>query len=438
MVEPRVRWVPPGRRSKLGQQAVELAAECGLELDEWQQLVVESAFRRRGDRWAAFEVGVNVARQNGKGAILEALMLAWSIICRDRYVIYSAHMYDTSMEHFRRLRYLIEDNLRLSGELAATSRASGIKHAHGEEGIEFKGDRRMRFRTRSRGGGRGFSADKIVWDEAMFAPEFTHGAMLPSVSARPDAQVIYAGSAVDQQIHEHGLVFARIRERGLKGDDPTLAYFEWSVEGDNPDRVPEAVLEDQAAWAQANPALGIRIRPEAVDAEFRSMSPRTFAVERLGVGDWPRTDFLSEQIIAMSEWNELYSADSVLVDPVCLAFDVSPERRGSIAAAGASTVGGFHVEIVEDRGGTAWLPQRIVELNRTHSPRAIVCDDRGPAASLIPILQDLGVTVKTYNANEHAAACGRLVDIIREQTAAPFGFRRDPGIVANREDTTVG
>ena len=202
---------------------------------------------------------MNVARQNGKGAIIEALMLAWTYLIRDRYVIYSSHMYDTSMEHFRRLRFLIEENPKLSGELVTNTagrRRSGFRHNHGEEGIEFRDDRRMRFRTRSKGGGRGFSADKIVWDEAMFAPEFTHGAMLPTVSARPDAQVLYCGSAVDQQVHEHGAVFARIRERGMKGGDPSLAYFEWSVEGDSPDKVPEVGAGRPGGVGDREPGVG--------------------------------------------------------------------------------------------------------------------------------------------------------------------------------------
>jgi hypothetical protein len=41
---------------------------AGLILDPWQQFVLVNALGERADgRWAAFEVGVDVARQNGKG-----------------------------------------------------------------------------------------------------------------------------------------------------------------------------------------------------------------------------------------------------------------------------------------------------------------------------------------------------------------------------------
>jgi hypothetical protein len=82
-------------------------------------------------------------------------------------------------------------------------------------------------------------------------------------------------------------VFARIRERGLAATIPALAYFEWSVDDAELDDVDDEVAEDPEAWAQANPGLGIRISREHIAREQRSMDPRTFAVERLGVGDWP-------------------------------------------------------------------------------------------------------------------------------------------------------
>ena len=99
----------------------------------------------------------------------------------------------------------------------------------------------------------------------MFLPESAHGAILPTLRAGANPQVWYTGSAVDQFIHEHGVVFARVRERGLEGDDEGLAYFEWSAEGDNPEKV--EAPDDRRQWARANPGLGIRISAEHMAAE---------------------------------------------------------------------------------------------------------------------------------------------------------------------------
>jgi hypothetical protein len=48
----------------------------------------------------------------------------------------------------------------------------------------------------------------VIFDEAMFLPEVSMGSILPVISAQPDPQVWYMGSAVDQTIHEDGVSFA--------------------------------------------------------------------------------------------------------------------------------------------------------------------------------------------------------------------------------------
>ena len=46
---------------------------------------------------------------------------------------------------------------------------------------------------------------------------------------------------------------------------------------------------------------------------------------------------------------------------------------------------------------------------------AVVCNGYGPAASLVPAIEALGVEVTTVTAGEHAAACGRLVDLVERR-----------------------
>jgi hypothetical protein len=415
---PRVMWVP-GFVSSAGAEAVELCAMAGLHLDPWQALVLTNALGERPDgKWAAFEVGVNVARQNGKDAILEARELTGLFLLGERMIIHSAHMFDTSLEHFRRLLELIE------GTPDFDRRVKRVSRSHGEEGIELRGGQRIRFRTRTKGGGRGFSGDLVMLNEAMDLPEASIGALMPTMAARSmtgNPQVWYAGSAVDQQVHEHGVVFARIRERGLRGGDPSLAYFEHSAEavGDDgkallPDEVPAVLLEDEQAWAEANPGLGIRISAEHVANELRSMDGRTFAVERMGIGDWPATGG-SGGVIDVGRWDALADPGSRMVDPVCFSLDVRPDRSvATIGVAGLRADGLPHVEVVERRRGTGWVVGRIVELVGRHRPSGVFVDNQGPAGSLIADLERAGVSVTTVNATEHARACGNLFDLVEQ------------------------
>jgi hypothetical protein len=289
-----------------------------------------------------------------------------------------------------------------------------VSRSHGEEGIELFGGRRIRFRTRTKGGGRGFSCDCLILDEGMFLPESAHGALLPTLSARPNPQVWYTASAVDQFVHEHGVVLSRVRERGLRGDDPRLAYFEWSA-GDVPPEMAGDLLEDRLAWERSNPALGIRVSEEHVANECRSMDSRTFAVERLGLGDWPSTDRATATVIDVARWRTLVDGQSVLADPVCFAFDVSPDRSSaSISAAGRRPDGLFHVEVVERGKGASWVAGRVGELRDRWSPVGVWCDAMGPAASLLPQLEEFGVVVESVSARDHANACGLLFDTVQE------------------------
>ena len=403
---PRLLSVPDYRSSS-GDEAIELAELAGLHLDPWQQLVLQHALGERADgTWAALEVALVVARQNGKGSVLEARELASLFLLDEQLFIHSAHLFDTSLEHFQRILMLIEGTPELDRQVAK------VKRSHGEEAIVTRDGHRLRFRTRSAGGGRGFSCDGLALDEAMFLPEFAHGALFPTLSARPNPQIWYCGSPVDQTVHEHGLVLARLRERALAGDDPRLAYFEWSV-GGGLGELTEATLSDAAAWAAANPGLGLRISTEHVAAEMRAMDRRTFATERLGVGDWPALGDDVVRPIPLERWDRLVDASSELKDPVCFAFDVAPDRSvSSIAAAGRRPDGLAHVEIVEHRPGAGWVPGRIRELWDRHSPVAVMADGVGPAGSLIHQLELDGVAVEVVSSGDHAKACGLLADLV--------------------------
>src|SRR4051812_39799203 len=161
---PRIASIPPSS-SSAGAEAVELARMAGLHLDPWQEFALEAALGERPDgRWSAFEVGLVVSRQNGKGSVLEGRELAGLFLLGERLIIHSAHQFDTSLEAFSRLEALIADN----DEFAR--RVKKITRSHGEEGITLTNGQRIRFRTRTKGGGRGFSCDCLILDEAMILP----------------------------------------------------------------------------------------------------------------------------------------------------------------------------------------------------------------------------------------------------------------------------
>src|SRR5512135_2349968 len=93
---PRLLVEPP-RVSSAGSEAVDLAASAGLTLDDWQAYSLDVALgERRDGKWSAFEVGLVVPRQNGKGGVLEARELAGLFLFDERLILHSAHEFKTA------------------------------------------------------------------------------------------------------------------------------------------------------------------------------------------------------------------------------------------------------------------------------------------------------------------------------------------------------
>ena len=412
--EPRIKVIPEGEDHPLWDEVVEFVKRLGYELDPWQWMVLRTSLMRQGDQWAAFTVAVCAPRQNGKNSLLEVVELVKPIILGEKLLIHTAHLADTSKEAFHRLDDLLDANDWID-----------VKHiwrANGMEVIEFPGNRRIRFRTRTRGGGRGYAGcGTAIFDEAMFLPEVSMGSIMPVLSASPDPQIWYTGSAVDRETMDDGVAFARVRERALKGDTERLAYFEWSLDADTPNEVEPEEAANPDAWAATNPAFGIRIRPEYVKEEISNLDPRTFAVERLGVGDWPPTSATSS-VIDLEKWESATDTASSIVGQVAFSFDVRPDRSAtSICVAGRRADGRFHVEVVERRRGTGWVVQRLVELRAKWDTAAICCDAIGPAASLVSDLEKEGVEVTEVSAREMADACGMFYDAVEEDQLRHLG-----------------
>jgi phage terminase large subunit-like protein len=186
--------------------------------------------------------------------------------------------------------------------------------------------------------------------------------------------------------------------------------MEWSADEDRYQDDPLDVAADPYAWAQANPGLGIRLSNEHTLREHRSMARRTFATERLGIGDWPADTEEGWAVIGREAWSKLRDDSSVMDDPVAFAIDVTPDRAyAAIGAAGFRPDGLEHVEVVEHRQGVAWVVDRMVELKKQWHPCIVVIDPGSEAGTLVAPLEKAKVKVTTTTAREAAQAHGAFV-----------------------------
>jgi hypothetical protein len=164
-----------------------------------------------------------------------------------------------------------------------------------------------------------------------------------------------------------------------------------------------------------------RVEVEHMEWERRAMSARGFAIELLGVGDYPPTELGADQLVSVEAWNALEDPSAVMVDPICLAFDVSPDRKTAIVACGQDDAGRMVVEVVHAGEGTGWLTDRLRSLYAKHDVVQIVCDGYGPSAAMARKAEEAGVNVKRLDSNEYGIACGLFVDAVGEDTLRHLG-----------------
>lgn len=404
---PRVDNYPPFSDS-LGDAACELAEYAGLTLDPWQRHVVKVALGLTPEnRWAAFEVGLLVPRQNGKGAVLEALGLAGLFLLEDRLILHSAHEFKTAQEAFLRIESLVEntDDLR--------KRVKRIRRSHGEEGIELLDGTRLRFVARSKSSGRGFTVDRVILDEAQELPVAMMDALIPTLSSRPNPQIVYTGTV--PTVQNDSAVWKGVRDRGRAGGDH-LAWLEWSPGEKWED------ADDREAWYMSNPALGFRLSEAYIERERSALTDDSFRRERLSIWD----DSAQGVVIKPDDWQACLDYGSREADDIALGIDVAADRSAaSIAVAGIRADEKTHIEVIENRGGMGWVPQRVRQLVEEWSPVAVMVDSIGTSGELIPKLQALGVEVLIGSTKDATQGCGAFLTAVEDRQLCHIG---QPGL----------
>jgi hypothetical protein len=371
--------------------------------------------------WCAFETALIVPRQNGKNAVLEALELAAIYIFGEQVITHSAHRYDTSLEHFMRMRMLIESSEDLLRKVAR----NGFVTTNGKEQIKFKSGQRILFKARSNGTGRGFTGARTVFDEAYDLPPKVLGNLVPTMSTVPNAQIVYASSSP----HANSLVLHSLRNRAMNDDSGRLCLVEWG----NPDDTPFNEL-DMDAVALANPALGIRISEQYIHDEFEALrlAPQEFARERLGVAEMP-ADSKADVKITLEAWaacgerpESWATAHVAEGSPVVLAVSAPADRTSaSVVMAGYRADGLVHIEELgfDPQGnrlaGVTWLKDALPRMVRAWGEGLveIAVDPKDPAASVVAEVEaELGEKVTRVTLERFAASCVDLVDRVHEGT----------------------
>lgn len=416
LVEPAYRSAPEYTET-LGPEVADLAELAGFAPDPEQRLGLDLIFAlNRYGKSAAFEFAVVVARQNLKTGLFKQAALGWLYITDQRLIVWSAHEFSTTQEAFRDMAALIESNRYLE------RRVKRIYRGNGDESIELLSGQRLLFKARTKTGGRGLTGDKVVLDEA-FALKPDHlGSLMPTLSVRPDPQLLYGSSA--------GLagstVLRGIRDRGRAGTSAQLAYLEWCAargacaqDGCRHEITAEGcVLDDEENWKAANPLLGrtrtngTGLTSEYVRAEREALPAEEFARERLGWWDESGAD----EAFGPGNW-EASGVDSKPKGlpleglAIAVSFDLS---RSSIGAAGRDG-DVTHIQPLRHGPGTGWVVETAKALQVLHGVDVAI-DGKGPGADLIPDLEAAGVRLIVLGTGEVLDACAEIYKGIQSQT----------------------
>lgn len=430
-------------------QAIGLMKYAKKPLDKWQQqsVAIMCGVDTSG-LWACQDYFEWVARQNGKGGILEARALG-GLFCYDEpFIGWSAHEYRTAMEARLRVMALIRNmgaqDLRspdiIHVQLPGWDHVARVKfdNSHGEEAItRLDTGQRLKFFARSKGAGRGFSAPVWLLDEVFALTDEQLDAIGPTQLTFENAQTIL--TSTPPLSGDTGGPMYNIRARADAGDEE-LGGRDWGhrhpdgspmwldeIDGQpGPDGTPPLNVDNIELWRKTNPASypGASGRPRITDRarrkDRRTRGRLGYAREALCI--WPRPVTAAGTAIDLDMWHSRADLESRPGAELVLSIDVSPNARSAaIAVAGRRADGRMHVKVMDWRAGTSWLAERLSALKlgaaaRGSVVKATMINASGPAGAVYDELTADGFELTKVDGTEWARACAAfLADVTQDK-----------------------
>jgi phage terminase large subunit-like protein len=390
-----------------GDEIAQLAESIGLPLLPWQDFVIrdmtsiddENMFIRKTNL-------VLCARQQGKTHLARMMMLGHLFLFGSKNVIIMSSNRSMALDTFRQVAYAIEEAPELNKQVKQ------IRFANGTESIELKSGARLDVVAATRDGSRGRTADLLYIDEVREISEECFRAATPTTRARPNAQTLLTSNAGDA----FSTVLNDLRERALSFPPKTFGFYEYSA--------PQfAKINDEAAWAMANPALGWTVTLEALQEAVATQPIET-----------TKTELLCQWISStQSPWPHMAVEDASDITlemspgPLTIfAFDVAPSRRdGSLVMGqvlpdgriGVAVLEVFHSDVSIDE---LYMADHIAKWCKDFYPRT-VCYDKYTTASIAKRLEMNGVHITDISGQKGYQASGDLYESLANKRLVHSG-----------------
>ncbi len=453
--QPSFQLIPPAldkTRTRKARQGIRLMELARKPLDPWQRQSFAIMVGETADGlYACPDYFEWCARQNGKGALLEARALAGLLIYDEPLIGWSAHEYRTAMVGRERCKTLIRNlgavdlkdpnfvYVQLPGRELIRIK---FNNSHGDEAIERVDESgvvigTIRFFARTNGAGRGFSAPVWLLDETFALTDDHLDAISPTQLTFGDtSQTIY--TSTPPLDGESGDPMYNLRDRA-EARDPELGGRDWGLrkpdgttmdleDTDNPEALaaagwprellgPRGLLDVDLVdlWALTNPAYGKerggRITERAMRKDRKARGRLGFARETLGL--WPLRTVSKLVALDPELWGSRSDPDSHLAETSALVLGVDVSRGAdwaAISSAGIRPDGKLHTKVVRHKPGTSWLVAELRELIDTHKPVAVyVNSGGGPAGAITEDMTAAGITFVDIKGPEWMRACAAFV-----------------------------
>ncbi len=234
-----------------------------------------------------------------------------------------------------------------------------------------------------------------VWKYTLEAGRALTQAVVPTQATRKRRQLWIVSTAGN----EDSAWFRGWVEKGRAATadpDSRIAYFEYGI----PDGV---AWDDPDAWAEYLPAYGRTIDERGMLDAFEQMNRDEAEFRRAYGNQWP-----AAELSWKATWPKLATTDPLPTGRLWLAADATPElRAASILAAAVDPAGVVHLEVVDNRPGIEWLPDRLRDLAKNHRAPVLIARG-GPIGYLEPDLKRAGVRTTALTGEEFLAAGQRF------------------------------
>ena len=423
--------VAPPRPLRHGLSAYrEESHNLDIEPMPWQDTAAKYLTAIGRDRLLYREVAVVVGRQNGKTTLVKPLIVAR--LRAGRHIMHIAQVRELPRIMFESIADVLEAT---APDLFPKRRGKIIwpRRGAGSESIVLTNGGSYRIAAAVSGSARGHSIDDLIIDELREMDTFdVINAAKPAQRFSEDPQTIYLSNAGTDK----SMVLNSLRKRA--GDDPSLAYLEWSAD-------PEYAADDRRGWVQANPAIGHFpqvLRDLETDYVAAKLGGNMAGFETEALCRWVPTT--RELLVDPVAWEAC--ADTSDVQPRAPSMAVSMDPLGRRASAALAWVEGeqgeerVHLRLLFDVTGdpidTARLALDIRDTAATYGVRRVGYDPLTDGQIVKPFKKPKPISGREFH--NGSAEFARLVNERRLRWQDVDAVSDDLGWTARKLDRETG